>query len=175
MWYSHQRGGAFAEWDYLRGIREGWIPKTERGKASVDRYGTCEDLILKTNDDRSIIHEFPDPSTLPESNWQGVDINDDLVVSHGQSIVTNDAKDASEKLPVSDNTVSGPEMSTDNLTANKIFVPDFHEEASSQLHFARSIIFIMLAATAFFGYKKMRRQPFEYSQITHGANMELRM
>jgi hypothetical protein len=84
------RGGAFAEWDYLRGVREGWIPKTERDVASVDRFGTCEDIIFKTSDDISIVHEFPDPLTLPEgANWQGVAIDDDLVVSHGQSLIDN--------------------------------------------------------------------------------------
>jgi hypothetical protein len=30
--------------------------------------------------------EFPDPSTLPAENWQGVAIDDDFVVSHAGSL-----------------------------------------------------------------------------------------
>jgi len=49
--------------------------------------------MMKTDDDESIIHEFP-PFVKDKENWQGVDINDDLVVSHGQSYI--DAHDGEE-------------------------------------------------------------------------------
>ena len=84
-------GGAFAEWDFIRGLREGWIPPIPPPtKASVDLYGTCEDILLKTKDDMSILTVIPDPSTLPKNlkNWQGFSIDDDLVVSHGESLQT---------------------------------------------------------------------------------------
>jgi hypothetical protein len=88
-WNFKVEGGAFAEWDYLRGVREGWIHKTERGVASFDRFGTCEDILMRTDDNDDVVHEFPDPKSFPEgTNWQGVVISDDLVVSHGQSLMS---------------------------------------------------------------------------------------
>lgn len=87
-WNFKMEGGAFAEWDFLRGLKESWIPAIpDPDTSSVDLYGTCYDIIFKTSDDESIIHEFPDPSSLDPNNWQGVAIDDDVVVSHGQSLV----------------------------------------------------------------------------------------
>lgn len=89
FWTLKMEGGAFAEWDFMRGLREGWIPPIPTPNvSSVDLYGTCEDILLNTSDDTSILNIFPDPSTLPKhvKNWQGVNIDDDLVVSHGYSL-----------------------------------------------------------------------------------------
>jgi glucan 1,3-beta-glucosidase len=88
-WTVKMEGGAFAEWDYLRAVREGWMPEfpTDPGVPCQDVFGTCYDIIFKTSDDVSIIHEFPDPATLPATNWQGVVIDDDVVVSHGDSLL----------------------------------------------------------------------------------------
>jgi len=81
------RGGAFAEWDFLRGQDEGWIPKIPAPKtSSKDLYGSCYDIVVRTSDDESIIHEFPDPKSIDLSNWQGFSIDDDVVVSHGQTL-----------------------------------------------------------------------------------------
>lgn len=114
-WNFKVEGGAFAEWDYLRGVREGWIQRTERGVASVDRFGTCEDILMRTDDNIAIVHEFPDPKSFPEgANWQGVAINDDLVVSHGQSlmsVVASKFSNATTSLP------STPSISLPNNTA----------------------------------------------------------
>lgn len=94
-WNFKMEGGAFTEWDFLRGIKDGWMPPIPAPDvSSVDLYGSCYDILLKTNDDDSIIHEFPDPSSLDPNNWQGVLINDDVVVSHGQSL-WNDANEES--------------------------------------------------------------------------------
>ena len=69
-WTLKMEGGAFAEWDFLRGLREGWIPTLPaENTASVDRYGTCYEIIFKTNDSTDIIHEFPDPKSLDPTNW----------------------------------------------------------------------------------------------------------
>jgi hypothetical protein len=88
FWTLKMEGGAFAEWDFLRGLEEGWIPSIPPPHvSSKDLYGTCEDIIFKVKDDTmTIVDEFPDPTTLDPNNWQGVAIDDDLVVSHGQSI-----------------------------------------------------------------------------------------
>merc|ERR1712043_132301 len=86
-WTFKMEGGAFAEWNFLRGQDEGWIPKIPSPSVpSVDLYGSCLDIIFKTDDDESIIHEFPDPKSLDPTNWQGFSIDDDVVVSHGQSL-----------------------------------------------------------------------------------------
>jgi glucan 1,3-beta-glucosidase len=89
-WTVKMEGGAFAEWDFMRGLREGWIPSPLPGPdmASVDVYGTCYDIIFRTNDSMSIIDEFPNPADIDDSNnWQGMVIDDDVVVSHGQSLI----------------------------------------------------------------------------------------
>ena len=76
---------AFAEWDYLRGIREGWIPVLPPSQPALDAFGTCESIIFRTNDDISIVHEFPDPETVAP-DWQAVTADDDVVVTHGDSL-----------------------------------------------------------------------------------------
>jgi len=80
-------------------LKEGWIPAIPAPDIpSIDLYGTCDDIIFKTDDDESIVHEFPDPSTLDPNNWQGVAIDDDVVVSHGQSLVKDGKYD--EPIPL---------------------------------------------------------------------------
>lgn len=87
-WTAKMEGGAFAEWDYLRGVQEGWMPSIVKNshQPSEEVYGSCYDILFRTNDSMSIVHEYPDPSTLPANNWQGVDITDDVVTSHGDSL-----------------------------------------------------------------------------------------
>lgn len=91
-WTAKMEGGAFAEWDYLRGVKEGWIPVlAQPDQASEEIYGTCYDILFKAADDgEAVVHTFPDPATLPTANWQGVVIDDDVVVSHGKSLVEAD-------------------------------------------------------------------------------------
>jgi len=86
-WTVKMEGGAFAEWDYLRGVKEGWIPKLPSPDvASVTQFGTCYDIMNRTSDSMSIIHEFP--NALDDSdNWQGTALDDDVVVSHGESVL----------------------------------------------------------------------------------------
>jgi glucan 1,3-beta-glucosidase len=89
-WTLKMEGGAFAEWDFMRGLREGWIPPIPApNRTSQSLYGTCYDIIFKTADSMNIVNEFPDPATLPANNWQGVDIDDDVVVTHGQSLLVS--------------------------------------------------------------------------------------
>jgi len=38
----------------------------------------------------SIVNEFPDPSSLDLNNWQSVPISDDVVVTHGQSVIKDE-------------------------------------------------------------------------------------
>ena len=74
-------GGVFAEMDYLRGVREGWLSDADEK--------TCSDIIFETKDDMSIVHPFP-PVEDDELN---IDLDDDVVVSHGKSLISNDDKE----------------------------------------------------------------------------------
>ena len=97
-------GGAFAEWDFLRGIKEGWIPKLVPNNANVpseEIYGTCHRIAASTKDDMSIIQPYPSPDTnnnrgsnngkspsttkTSEHDWFDVVIDDDYVLSHAAS------------------------------------------------------------------------------------------
>lgn len=90
-WTLKMEGGAFAEWDFLRGLSEGWIPSIPPpNTTSQSLFGSCYEIIFKTNDSMAVIHEYPDPATLPKNNWQGVDIDDQVVLSHGDSFIHPD-------------------------------------------------------------------------------------
>jgi len=88
-WTFKMEGGVFAEWDFLRGIREGWLPKfPPRNVSSEEAFdSTCHDIIFQTNDDMSIVHEYPAPDNLPPNSWMGDPIDDDVVVTHGESLL----------------------------------------------------------------------------------------
>lgn len=78
------RGGAFAEWDLLRGFREGWVPSPlpKPSDAAQNHFGSCYDIYNKTSDDYdAIIEEYPDPRTLDWTKYQGWDATDDFVMS----------------------------------------------------------------------------------------------
>ena len=77
------RGGAYAEWDFLRGIKEGWIPHLPSPYvASEDLFGTCLEIHNSTNNDyNAIIEEYPDPEDLDWNLGQGWEATDDFVLS----------------------------------------------------------------------------------------------
>lgn len=83
FWNIHMEGGAFAEWDFLRGIREGWMPKLpDPTIASEDLYGTCLDIYNQTDNDWALaVEEYPDPGDLDWTKSQGWEATDDLVLS----------------------------------------------------------------------------------------------
>lgn len=90
FWTLKTEGGAFAEWDFLRGFKEGWFPKiAPRNVSSEELYGSCRDILLQTDDDLSIIDEFPPPS---DDNDDAIVFDDDLVVTHGNSLLSNQTK-----------------------------------------------------------------------------------
>lgn len=111
-WTVKMEGGAFAEWDFMRGLKEGWIPSPLPGEntASVDVYGSCYDIIFRTNDSMAIIDIFPDPKDIDDANnWQGTAIDDDVVLTHGQSLIKqngNNDDDNQYLLPPVDQTPS---------------------------------------------------------------------
>lgn len=77
------RGSAFIEWDFLRGIREGWMPHLPAPNVtSEDLYGNCYEIYNRTSDDyEAIIQEYPDPRTLDWTQYQGWEATDDFVLS----------------------------------------------------------------------------------------------
>ena len=88
FWNFKMEGGYCAEWDFLRGQKEGWFPKLlEPDVNAIDVYGSCYEIMLRTDDDRSILEEYPptpwDLDTIPNP------INDDVVLSTGENIQEN--------------------------------------------------------------------------------------
>ena len=107
-------GGAFAEWDFSRGVKEGWIPEIpDKYTTSASLFGSCQEIAAKTIDNMNIVKQFPDPQKV--KTRLGPAIDDDYVVSHagggntgGSSRSTNNPnKDKSEPLeiPTSNNTL----------------------------------------------------------------------
>ena len=89
-WNFKIEGGIFAEWDFLRGVREGWIPKLpEKTVPSQQIFGSCYDILNKTKDDWNVVHEIPSPSNETLSNEEGNPIDDDVVLSHGSNLRKN--------------------------------------------------------------------------------------
>ncbi len=63
--------------DFSRGLKEGWIPTIpDKHVASSDIYGSCYDIIFKTTDDNSFVHEFPSQKSLDTKNWQGFNVDE---------------------------------------------------------------------------------------------------
>jgi glucan 1,3-beta-glucosidase len=88
-WTMKMEGGAFAEWDFLRGVQEGWFPSIPGPNISSESiYGNCFDIMGRTNDNRTaILEEYPDPMyLLPETDMNKI-IDDDIVLSHGDSLL----------------------------------------------------------------------------------------
>jgi glucan 1,3-beta-glucosidase len=129
-------GGAFAEWDFSRGIKEGWIPKIpDKNTNSASLFGSCQSIAAKTNDNMNIVKQFPDPTKV--KTRLGPTIDDDYVVSHagggntgGSSTTTTNTHNTQKSEPL--------EIPTTNNTLKK--------EKSRSFHWFRFF------ALVFFGY-----------------------
>lgn len=90
-WTLKMEGGAFAEWDFLRGIKEGWIPRVPPTTvASTELFGTCYDLLWRTDDNMTAIEEFPANPYEATDHWMGVPVDDDVILTHGDSLLWTD-------------------------------------------------------------------------------------
>ena len=59
-WTWKTEGGAFAEWDFLQGLDEGWMPTiVDPHNMSASVYGTCDQLLDNAANDTSVIHPYP--------------------------------------------------------------------------------------------------------------------
>lgn len=60
FWTVKTEGGAYAEWDYLRGLSEGWIPVVPKPTVSSESvFGTCDEILDRTTNETDIVHPFP--------------------------------------------------------------------------------------------------------------------
>ena len=85
-WTFKMEGGAFAEWDFLRGVSDGWIPPmVDPSIPSQDVFGSCLDVLFRTDDSMDAIDMFPDADHIPWAEHTEI-IDDDVVLSHGKSI-----------------------------------------------------------------------------------------
>ena len=96
-WNFKMEGGAFAEWDYLRGVEEGWMPTLKAEEKAEHVFGRCEEIIFRTDDEMDIVHECP-PSDSVAPDWQAVEADDDVVVSHGESLLTKGTRERGDGI-----------------------------------------------------------------------------
>ena len=60
FWTLKTEGGAYAEWDFLRGLKDGWVPTIAPPDVSSESiYGTCEEIQARTNETMDVVHAFP--------------------------------------------------------------------------------------------------------------------
>ena len=86
--FIQMEGRAFLEWDFLTGVQEGWIPHYPTPNvSSIDRFGSCYDIIYRTNDSYAIVDEYPNPNDLDWTAWQGWSVDDDFVVNDGKIVL----------------------------------------------------------------------------------------
>lgn len=69
FWNFRMETDVYREWDYLRGVREGWIPRLARGRSIADQFGlTCAAIEESAADcTDGIVDPFP-----PIPGWKGV-------------------------------------------------------------------------------------------------------
>jgi glucan 1,3-beta-glucosidase len=89
-WTLKMEGGAFQEWDLLRGLQDGWFPTivADANISSESVYGSCYDIMWRTSDNSTaVLEEYPDPKYVPVETDPNKIIDDDVVLSHGDSAV----------------------------------------------------------------------------------------
>jgi hypothetical protein len=170
-WNFKMEGGAFAEWDFLRGVQEGWIPKIPQPHiSSKDLYGSCYSIMMRTEDYMSVIDEFPKPCTdkhCPPIPDPGEPIDDDVVKSHGINVFLN--KDGSYSV---DYSTDWGKIFEQRATDLKKFSRTVDSHSPWQLYAA--VLLVFLAIFFLFIRKKccLQRQRDEYRKILE-VEMEL--
>eukprot|EP00429_Kryptoperidinium_foliaceum_P046299 CAMPEP_0176126060 /NCGR_PEP_ID=MMETSP0120_2-20121206/63618_1 /TAXON_ID=160619 /ORGANISM="Kryptoperidinium foliaceum, Strain CCMP 1326" /LENGTH=597 /DNA_ID=CAMNT_0017460969 /DNA_START=36 /DNA_END=1826 /DNA_ORIENTATION=- len=97
-WTLKMEFAALGEWDFLRGLKEHWIPKLPTpNESSESIFGSCREIAKKTEDYKDVAVEFPDPETT-SGLWSGPPIDDDFVLSHaGEFYVKKDGASTESK------------------------------------------------------------------------------
>jgi hypothetical protein len=111
-------GGAFAEWDFLRGVTEGWIPQLPAPDVDSESvFGTCHEIAMATAGDMTIVQEYPDPKTT--DTWLGPPIDDDYVISPPDAKSGNRVKPQTHAETKQSNTAESPSTSSPTSTSSK--------------------------------------------------------
>jgi glucan 1,3-beta-glucosidase len=67
-WTLKMEGGAFAEWDFLRGLEEGWFPTIQPPTVDSESvYGSCSDILKQTDEGWDIVRAYPNKGD--EAYW----------------------------------------------------------------------------------------------------------
>ena len=130
FWTLKMEFSVFAEWDFLRGYREGWIPKLPSpSESSQSIFGTCREIAAKTKDDTTLVTEYPNPKTTPDL-WSGPAADDDFVVSHADSFDVSNTK--SKATTTGDKTKATPTTSKEDTSKSQSNQPAKPESTSDQ-------------------------------------------
>ena len=142
FWTLKMEGGAFAEWDFTRGVKEGWIPKIpDKQIDSLSVFGSCDAIVAKTSDDKSIVQEFPDPKQI--ETRLGLAIDDDFVVSHGKS---KNPSTKNTRGKISENNKPQEETVENIFEKGETEIEFEKEKPKKRFHFFRFVTY------CFFGY-----------------------
>ncbi|KAJ1452410.1 glycoside hydrolase superfamily [Pelagophyceae sp. CCMP2097] len=78
FWNFHMEADVYREWDYLRGVDEGWIPRLVTDLTIEEQFGeTCESLEKEAADcTDGVVEPFP-----PLKNWVGMPCHRPSVIS----------------------------------------------------------------------------------------------
>eukprot|EP00536_Pseudo-nitzschia_multiseries_P015414 jgi/Psemu1/217997/e_gw1.881.14.1 len=175
FWTLKTEGGAFAEWDFTRGVKEGWIQKILDNKTdSSSIYGSCQSIVGKTMDSMSIVEEFPDPKQVETT---GDPFDDDYVVSHGKTRSWNkrdkDTTSSSTKKSSTwgtDNTSGRTEGSSTSMVEN--FLEEGEKEKPKEMHWFRFFAFCFLCYGVWNVFLKNHfgfgRQRWDYDTLHRG-------
>lgn len=70
-WTLKMEGGAFAEWDFLRGVQEGWFPPIlSPNLESESAYGSCLHILEQTNENWiDVVHPYPHGGEDSNAYW----------------------------------------------------------------------------------------------------------
>lgn len=61
FWNIKMEGGYALEWDFLRGVKEGWIPQLPDPDVPCEAvFGNCYDILEATEDNLKAMEPFPD-------------------------------------------------------------------------------------------------------------------
>jgi glucan 1,3-beta-glucosidase len=71
-WTLKLEGGAFAEWDFLRALQDGWFPDIQAPTVDSESvYGTCWEIYNQTTTDTAgdVIRTYPDEYGVGDNYW----------------------------------------------------------------------------------------------------------
>lgn len=52
FWNFKMEENVYEEWDFLYGLEKGWMPQFKHGVSATELFGTCEQILEETVDDK---------------------------------------------------------------------------------------------------------------------------